>query len=240
MTDKTDHSKLYNAICESFRCCGRFPFHFARGKLKHDPVVIDLLTRQTLARADGAPLRLVDLGCGQGLLLAALDAYSAEAACATAPVVQALGIDAMPANVRWGQAMLAARRQPQFPATILQGDIRHCDIPPCNLVLLIDVLHYLNPTEQEQVVARIHAALEPGGHLILRVGDTAHAHQSRISRGADRLVVWLRGQGWRPVWQRPLSGWQSLLQAHGFSVQILRPHHSKAVVNVLMCCAKLI
>lgn len=45
---------------------GRFAYHFARGKLGGDPVFLALLERGLLS--DRA--RILDLGCGQGLLAA--------------------------------------------------------------------------------------------------------------------------------------------------------------------------
>ena len=59
-------SALLNSASAYYRRAGRFAWHFARGKLKGDPVFRAILEHGLLA--DRA--RLLDLGAGQGLLAA--------------------------------------------------------------------------------------------------------------------------------------------------------------------------
>src|SRR5690349_8843043 len=69
--------ELHRSACAPYRSAGRFAWHFARGKLGRDPVFRGLLERGDLpVRA-----RVVDIGCGQGLLaslLAAIDGMQAR------------------------------------------------------------------------------------------------------------------------------------------------------------------
>ena len=58
------HRALLDAASAPYRSAGRFAWHFSRSKLKHDPVFVGLLERGVIPDAQ----RLVDLGCGQGLL----------------------------------------------------------------------------------------------------------------------------------------------------------------------------
>jgi hypothetical protein len=58
------------AACAPYRRSGRFAWHFARGKLGRDPVFRGMLERGDLP----ASARVVDIGCGQGLLASLLQA----------------------------------------------------------------------------------------------------------------------------------------------------------------------
>src|ERR1700761_6316296 len=55
---------LINKASAPYRQAGRFAYRFARGKLSADPVFTALLERGLLRGHD----RILDLGCGQGLL----------------------------------------------------------------------------------------------------------------------------------------------------------------------------
>src|SRR3984957_17512537 len=64
------NAALLDAACEPYRNAGRFAYYFARGKLRADPVYRAILELGLLlGRA-----RVLDLGCGQGLLGAWLQA----------------------------------------------------------------------------------------------------------------------------------------------------------------------
>ena len=51
-----------------YRTAGRFPYHFARCKLRFDPVFLTVVRRGLIP--DRA--RVIDLGCGQALLASVL------------------------------------------------------------------------------------------------------------------------------------------------------------------------
>ena len=61
---------LLDFACEPYRRAGRFAYHFARGKLGSDPVFRAILEHGLLTDR----VRILDLGCGQGLLTAWLKA----------------------------------------------------------------------------------------------------------------------------------------------------------------------
>jgi hypothetical protein len=60
------HRALIERASEPYRRAGGFAYHFARGKLRYDPVFREILE---LGLLRGHP-RILDLGCGQGLLAA--------------------------------------------------------------------------------------------------------------------------------------------------------------------------
>src|SRR4029077_18163518 len=57
---------LIDAASAYYRGAGHFAWHFARGKLGADPVFAAILARGLLH----GRVRILDLGCGQGLLAA--------------------------------------------------------------------------------------------------------------------------------------------------------------------------
>ena len=59
---------LWSAASRPYLTAGRYPYHFARNKLRFDPVFVTLLRRGLIP--DRA--RVIDLGYGQGLLAALL------------------------------------------------------------------------------------------------------------------------------------------------------------------------
>lgn len=68
--NRTHFRALIAEASAPYRAAGRFAWHFARGKLAFDPVFPALLSLGLVP--DQA--RILDLGCGQGLLLALLTA----------------------------------------------------------------------------------------------------------------------------------------------------------------------
>jgi SAM-dependent methyltransferase len=75
-------ASLIDAASAPYRAAGRFAWHFARGKLRGDPVFAALLAQGLLA----GRARVLDLGCGQGLLAAwllAARALEAAKACSS-------------------------------------------------------------------------------------------------------------------------------------------------------------
>ena len=70
-------------------------------------------------------------------------------------------------------------RQSPIDAHGIIGDMRSAALPPCDLVVILDVLHYVDKAAQRALLQRVYDALRPsGGRLLLRVGDA----DSRASR----------------------------------------------------------
>ncbi len=149
--------RLAARAAERYRAAGRFAYYFARGKLGGDPVFTALLARGLIP--EGA--RLLDLGCGQGLLAAWLDAARASHQAGNwpdtwpaPPRLRAFrGIELMPRDVERARRALGAL------ARIECADIRSAEYGAADVVTILDVLHYMNPTSQEQVLRRVRAAI---------------------------------------------------------------------------------
>ncbi len=222
---------LVDAAAAPYRNCGRFSWHFARGKLTYDPVFAEILARGLIP--DGA--HLVDLGCGQGLLsswlTAARSAWARPAWPAAWPQPPRLasyhGIDRAHRDVAWAQEALTV-------GTVTCGDIRTSAFGPANVVAIFDVLHYIDRAAQDRVLERVRAALTPGGLLLLRIGDAAAGWRFRITRWVDLVMISLHRRRWQRLHCRPLKAWLAHLRALGFEVAAVPASTRTPFANVLL------
>jgi SAM-dependent methyltransferase len=150
----------------------------ARVSAGFEPFVLGELTRVVQA---GPPARVLDVGCGAGVNLAAmLDA---------APAARGVGIDvdgpalalARETLARWGVG---------DRARLLEGDVRTAardgDLgDPFDVVLLANVLYYLPPAERVPLLETLAGLLVSGGQLLV---VTTVADESLFSRHFDLLL----------------------------------------------------
>jgi SAM-dependent methyltransferase len=229
---RTDWPALIDAASTPYHRAGRFAWKYARGKLGFDPVFRHLLRTGLIApRA-----RVLDIGCGQGLLASLLQ--SAEAlqrsgrwptGWAAAPVgARVTGIELMPRDVQRAQAALGNA------AEFICGDMRYTPFPSVDAVVILDVLHYIAVPEQNDVLARVRAALPSGGTLLLRVGDAAARRRFVVSQWADAVITFVRGHRAAPQFGRTLPQWTAHLQALGFEVRSEPMSQGTPFANVLL------
>jgi SAM-dependent methyltransferase len=223
---------LLNAASLPYRSAGRFAWQFARGKLGFDPVFRHLLENGLIY----PHARVLDIGCGQGLLSSLLRSCNELAAqgrwpaqWAAAPVqAQVTGIELMPRDVARAQAALGASAQ------FVCGDMRHTPFPASDTVVILDVLHYITVAEQNDVLTRVRSALPIGGTLLLRVGDANAKRGFRISQWVDTVVTLVRGHRVAPQFGRTLTQWISQLETLGFKVQGQPMSRGTPFANVLL------
>jgi hypothetical protein len=79
------------------------------------------------------------------------------------------------------------------------ADVRHYELPPAGLILILDVLQYLSAEEQLALLRRCCSALEPGGRLIFRVHDRERGLLSALTLGLDRLLFSAEHVGAAPL-----------------------------------------
>jgi SAM-dependent methyltransferase len=224
--------QLRKAASAPYRSAGRFAWLFARGKLGIDPVFRHLLG-EGLIPPDA---RVLDIGCGQGLLASLLVASEQVAQAGTWPVAWAaaprrarvLGIELMSRDVGRARAALGDRAQ------FVCGDLREVPFPACDTVVILDVLHYITIPEQDRVLARLRAALDRDGRLLLRIGDAGATRGFMISQWVDRVVTWSRGHRVAPTFCRPLSAWRQRLSDLDFDVEALPMSRGTPFANVLL------
>jgi cyclopropane fatty-acyl-phospholipid synthase-like methyltransferase len=211
---------------------GRFAYHFARGKLGGDPAYRGILERGLLAER----ARILDLGCGQGLLTAWLRAAQRlHAAGAWMPGWPApprphsiVGLELMQSDVQ------RARRALGEGCGVTQGDIRHATFGNVDAVVILDVLHYMDGAAQRDVLQRVRAALPMGGVLLLRIGDAASGLRFRYSQWVDKLVMLVRGHAWVKTHCRSVAQWQELLRECAFDVRAIPMSQGTPFANVLL------
>ncbi len=219
------------AAGSAYAPAGRTPLHFARGKLRHDPVFRAIVARGLIP--DGT--RLVDLGCGQGVLPAFLVAARAgyelgEWPTAWPPpprLAAAFGVDLRRGAIAAARVALGAR------ATFEVGDVRDAVIPTCDVVVILDVLHYVPVPDQDRVLARCAAALAPGSRLLLRVGDADAGPRAAITRLSDQAITLLRG-AWPRLYTRGLKAWIAAVERAGFGVEAVPMSAGTPFANVLL------
>lgn len=227
---------LHEQACRPYRRAGRFAWYFARGKLGRDPVFRAMLAKGLVpARA-----HVLDLGCGQGLLaslLAAVDDHQGRREAWPGdwaqPPVQAryTGVELMRRDVERARAALASS-SPQ--AAFVCGDIQQVSLPACDVVVILDVLHYFPHVGQKEVLRRIRSALGPTGRLLLRIGDAADQRRFRISQWVDWAAAKSRGHRVAPTFCRSLDEWRELLHGLDFSVKAIPMSEGTPFANVLL------
>ncbi|MEO7115008.1 MAG: class I SAM-dependent methyltransferase [Caldimonas sp.] len=225
-------STLVEAASAPYQRSGRFAWHFARGKLSRDPVFSHLIARGLIAPRS----RVLDIGCGQGLLASVVRAAASVASqgrwpsdWAQPPVdVRVAGIEVLARDVARARAALGD------DAELVCADMRTAAFADADTVVLLDVLHYLSIAEQDAVLARVRAALPEGGRLVLRVGDAASRGRFEASGWVDRLVTLARGQGFRKTAGRTLASWRERLRELGFAIESEPMNMGTPFANVLL------
>ena len=201
-----------------YAAAGRVTYQMIRAKLRSDPVYRELLDRGV---ADAR--KLVDLGCGRGLLLSLI--LSARGGRET-PALH--GIDIAPSVARLASRALGDQ------ATIVEGDLAENAIPSCDVVTLLDAYHYLPVRVQDGLLARIRAALPEGGRLFIREADAAAGAGFYAVRVAERFAAILRGDGFRGFAYRSIEELSCRLDAAGFSVAVTPMGRRTPFSNVLV------
>lgn len=224
-----------------FRPAGRGPFHFARIKLGTDPVFAALLRDGRIR--DGA--RIVDIGCGLGILAALLTAseHSDTGSRSDWPDTWVppprgwtlCGFDLRMEAIAAGQRALSDIRD---RVMLSVADVRVVALPHCDIVIMLDVLHYIDPVAQHTLLTSAYSALTPGGTLLLRVGDAAASWRFRWTLAVDWWVTILRDRRWPRLHCRSLTEWKLLLESIGYSVVAQPMSEGTLFANVLLIATK--
>ena len=224
--------RLVDRASQRYKPAGRFAYHFSRGKLGGDPMFLDMLERGLIP--DGA--RVLDLGCGQGLLaawlLAARQQYESGEWPAGWPApgrpADIRGVDLLASDIRRAQTALGSS------ARFEQGDMRYVDFGQADVVVIMDVLHYVDIPAQDEVLRRVRDALPENGLFLTRVGDAGAGLAFKLSNWVDRTVAFFRGNGLPPTHGRPLRQWVRALESLGFVVETANMNGDLPFANVML------
>ncbi len=224
--------ELLSAASDPYRAAGRFAYHYARGKLAHDPVYEAILARGLLVR----PTRVLDLGCGQGLLAALLVAARDVwirgkwpddwPAPLQSPMIR--GIELMARYVERADRALAHRAQ------FIAGDMRQVAFGVADGIVMLDVLHYLDYADQCAILQRAYQALGGDGILLLRVGDAAAGVRFALGKWVDQMVLLVSRRGMKGLYCRSLAEWRDVLRSAGFDSEIVPMSSGTPFANVLI------
>jgi SAM-dependent methyltransferase len=202
---------------ERYRPAGRWAYGFARGKMGNDPAyqrVLELLQ----GHEQGT---LVDVGCGEGHLLAL--------ARALYPELRLFGVDHDGDRVDTARVALEGFERLSLEA----GDARTVELPGCQVLCCLDVLHYMSPEDQDLLLTRFAEALEPGGILLIRDGREGAGLRSTLTRLSEQLAVALGRHKGEGVHFRDAEATRATLSALGLEVELQDCAQGTPFANVL-------
>ncbi len=223
---------LWERASDPYLALGITAWEFARGKLRGDPLYRAAVTGGLLS--DGATL--VDVGCGQGLTLAALlhaQALWREGAWPAGALPpprfeRMIGIELRPHVAQLAREALGPAVQ------IVSADARIAMPPQADTVLFFDVLHLMPADAQEQLIAAASDALSPGGAMVIREANPAGGWRFTAVRIGNRLKAMAGGRWRQPFCFRTPDGWQSLLARHGLVSEVQPMGAGTPFANVLI------
>jgi SAM-dependent methyltransferase len=159
--------------------------------------------------------RMLDVGCGNGLLLGLL-AHDSRLALG-------VGVDTSPRAIAAAEAMRA--RLPEAAAGVLRFHRQDAHAPwptgPFDVVALVDVLHHLAPGRQRELVERACATVAPGGVLLYkdmvvrprwracanRLHDLVMARQWVHHRALAEVAAWVEARGFTTSRSERIDRW---------------------------------
>lgn len=183
-----------------YRYQGKYVEEFVRWKMKLDPFFL------TLDAVVPRRAHVLDLGCGYGMATHWLATFTDTRTF--------WGVDYDEDKIR-----VAQRSAPNHPRIeFTHGDLLTGEYPPCDAVLLLDVLHYWTAEKQLAILTKARQALRSGGRLVLRDGaraeTDAHRKIHRWEEFATRVGMNRTKEGLHFQTQAEL---ETLLKRAGFS-----------------------
>ena len=170
---------IANAFLPGTLLGSRYHYYYARAKLRSDPLYPGVCN--ALRDATGP---LLDLGCGLGLLAHALQEDGIG--------MRYFGVDNDHRKI--ASARRAAARAGLANAGFEALDLTRALPPHRGSVAILDVMQFLQPQRQRDVVDALVAMLQPGSRLVIRTGLDDGSRRARITRSTDvfaRLVGWM-------------------------------------------------
>ncbi len=165
--------------------------------------------------------RIVDIGCGRGLL--------ANYLALTGPARRVTGIDKQAPRIRAARASMEGRENIRF----LLRDALDLEREEFDVIILSDMLHHLAPPAQEQLLGHCFRVLPAGGILLLEDVTPDPKWKWVVHFLIDRTLNLGRKQ-----YFRALGEWVTLLKRIGFSVEHFPAHRGIPLPDFLLKCRK--
>jgi SAM-dependent methyltransferase len=235
MSPRETIAALVDAASAPYRPIDLFAYYRARGKLRGDPVFAGILKEGWLLGAD----RILDLGCGQGLLAAWLLAARARIDeqpqswpgdwSPTPRPTSIRGIERSEREVQRARDALGVQAEFEL------GDIAAAaDFGTADAVVILDVLHYIEFQAQRDVLDRVRTALAPNGVLVVRVSDAGSGVRFAIGKYIDQTVMLTCYHKAPRVYCRPIRDWLGILASAGFHSEALPMSVGTPFANILL------
>jgi uncharacterized protein (DUF2062 family)/2-polyprenyl-3-methyl-5-hydroxy-6-metoxy-1,4-benzoquinol methylase len=206
--------RLARAAADRYATTSITAWEFARGKLRGDPLYRDVLLGGWLPSGG----TLLDIGCGQGLMLALLAEAEQLERSRLLPGVRLprfermVGVELRPHRARLARAALGAE------ADIVETDARVMSVGACRVILLFDVLHMMPRPDQDALLAAAVSALEPGGIILVREADASAGWRFQAVRFGNRLTALTSGAWHQAFAFRTIGEWRDCFSRHGLEV----------------------
>jgi len=191
---------------------------FIRWKLRLDRI-FGLLAAESLGSGTA-----VDLGCGYGMALS-FAAFGDSSR-------RLVGCDLNAHRIAVAREALST-----LNADLSVADVRHFEIPPAGLILILDVLQYLPADEQLALLKRCCSALAPQGRLIFRVHDHERGLRSTLTMAFDRLLFACERAGTQPL-MLSAAQYHSVLENAGMQVEEQRFRNRLPLAHILFIAEK--
>jgi SAM-dependent methyltransferase len=148
-------SRWQDRVQWRFKGAGTHAFMFAWWKIRMDPMFLDL---PVLLKTLPEPKVALDLGCGFGV--------AGNSILEWCPGATMYGIDPD------GARAAAAAKSFSPRGTAFQGSAPDFEVPGLparfDTAFCLDMIHFLTHDQAQTTFNRLHARLQPGGHLVLR------------------------------------------------------------------------
>lgn len=205
---------LADAVAWRYRPQGWAVCWQVRRRLLHDPFYRQLLAHSHLLSTG----IVLDLGCGRGVLLALIASAQTLGMAGLGRRTQTahlIGIEAAPVLAD------SARRALDGKADILSGELTRIALPCCSTAVLQDVLLYLPPPQQAQLLQRLVAELAPGGTILLCEPDAGTWLRQMGVRLAGLGLSLCGGPERRRAYPKSRADWTQQLAGLGLTVECL-------------------